>query len=108
MKVQVMQKTVRATHARVLKIGYCRAQFLLKGTEPYAYTCGNDGWHSDIYSIGYTAISTGYVPFGTAVPYDIVKAYDDKAAKIWSDTTISWDERKDKVNDLLHEFIEKL
>jgi hypothetical protein len=79
---------------------------MLTYKDPYAYTCGGDGWHSDIYSIGTVAISTGYQPFGDIkVDYDTVKRYDDKAAEILASRA---EDTATRLNDLLHDFIEEV
>ena len=105
MKTRITQKEVKATHRKVFKVGYCRLQTLLKFTEPYAYTCGNDGWHSDVYSIGSVAISTGYQPFGEAVDYRISRWYEYKAQEIIGNVTIPYDDRVKAINNLLNDFI---
>ena len=103
MKTRITQKEVKATHKHVIKIGYCRLQHLLTFKDPYAYTCGGDGWHSDIYSIGTVAISTGYQPFGDIKPdYDLIKFYDDKAAEILASRS---EDTATRLNNLLHDFI---
>lgn len=105
MKTRITQKEVKATHTHVIRIGYCNLQHLLNYKDPYAYTAGYDGWHSDIYSIGTVALSTGYQPFGNKVSYEIVKAYDDKAAEILASRA---EDTATRLDDLLHDFIEEV
>ena len=106
MKTRITQKEVKNTHTHVIKVGYCQLQYLLNYKNPYAYTCGADGWHSDVYSIGTVALSTGYQPFGDIKPdYETVKAYDDQAARILASRD---DNVAQQLNDLLHKFIEEV
>lgn len=100
---KITMKAVKATHTHVIKVGYCRLQHLLTYKCRYAYTAGYDGWHSDIYSVGTVAISTGYQPFGDIKPdYETVKKYDDQATEILASRA---DDVALQLNDLLHKFI---
>lgn len=83
-------RDVKADYYYVLPIGYCNADYLLKGARHVAYTCGVYGWNSDIYEADCglnLAISTGYRPVtGQRIKkpsYDVLKKYDDKARRIW-------------------------
>lgn len=104
MKYRTTNKEINGGFADVLRVGYCDLQYLLNYESPEAYTCGRDGWHSDIYNIGMgCAISTGYAPIGSKVPYEIIKEYDSKAFKvIFEDTTIK--DKREKLNGLIEEF----
>lgn len=81
MKCRVTEKEIRNSFTNVVKIGYCSAQHLLFCENPFAYTCGREGWKADFYDCGVTCISTGYAPIGKSVPYEVVKKYDSKAEK---------------------------
>lgn len=106
MKIKTTQKAVKESHIKVIKIGYCGLQNLLTFEDPIAYTCGREGWKADIYSIGTTAIVTGYAPFGNKVSYDLYSGYDIKAAEVLANVKLPYEDRKAKVTALLHEFIE--
>lgn len=108
MKTRITQKEVKNTHIHVIKVGYCQLQHLLTFKDPYAYTCGGDGWHSDVYSIGTVAISTGYQPFGSKVDYETIKKYDDTAALILGNTKLRYEDKEFMLTSLLHEFIEEV
>ena len=104
MKVQITRKKVMETNGIVVKVGYCRLQFLLSRESAYAYTSGVDGWSSDIYSVNGIAISTGYKPFGNVVPpYSFLQSFDNQAEKIIGER-IPYDEKTEKINALLQEF----
>ena len=71
MKVQVAKKEVRDTNYRIISIGYCDMQFLLRHHECNMYSAGIYGWSCDYYIINSnntgvftpnTVISTGYRP----------------------------------------------
>jgi len=105
MKTKITQKRVFETHKNVIKVGYCRLQFLLKFNNPSFYTTRSEGWGADVYSVGDTAIVTGYAPFGNIVPsYDLLKIYDDGALKIQSEN-IPYDDMRARVAYLLRDFI---
>ncbi len=81
MKRKVTKKEINANY-KVLKVGYCTIQYLLYDMEPFAYSARAEGWACDYYDVKGIVVSTGYAPTGTAVPYELSKKYDDKAAKV--------------------------
>ena len=93
----------------IISIGYCDAQYLLRGVDPIAYTTGVYGWNADVYNVDGVAIVTGYRPFGTihASYNGIVKKYDSKARKIASDFNIDYKTQKAKINKLLNKFVKE-
>lgn len=108
MKVRMTKKKVMETNMTVLRVDCCALDNLLRMREPYAYTCGGDGWHADIYSVGTTAISTGYYPFGKKVPYELCKKYDDEALKYFRQfDSVDPDISRMYMDDLLYAFIEE-
>ena len=71
MKAKVSKKEVRNTNYRIISIGYCDMQFLLRHHDCYMYSAGTYGWSCDYYIINSdntglvtpnTVISTGYQP----------------------------------------------
>ena len=109
MKVQVTKKQVMEHYYKIIRLGYCEAQYLLRFYDPQFYTAGVYGWNSDIYIIGSIAICTGYRPFGNiSVSYDVLCNYEQEAIKIVSNYDLSYEEHKNKVNGLLHELIEEV
>lgn len=107
MKLKATKKEIRNSGCTVLKIGYCRAQFLLKYQQEFAYSAGSNGWSCDYYRINNIIISTGYSPIGKEVDYELIREYDDKARFITCDYSRTWEEQREAVNSLLDEFIEK-
>lgn len=109
MKFKTTQKAVKEGYRNIVEIGYCGLQHLLYYKNPVAYTCGVYGWNADIYDIGGgVAICTGYRPFGDIrVDYELVKEYDNKAREIIHNTKFDGNPRE-KIDELLDEFIEKV
>jgi len=81
MKFKASKRDIN-TRFDVHKVGYCTLQNLLKGIEPFACSARAEGWACDYYNVEGIVVSTGYAPTGTAVPYELSKKYDDKAAKV--------------------------
>ena len=108
MKFKTTKKAVNERYNKVICIGYADLQDLLTHIEPMAYTCGVYGWNTDIYNIDGIALVTGYRPFGNIKPdYDIVHKYNMKARDIIHDTN-DYAEIKEKLNNLINEFIEEV
>lgn len=103
MKCKVTKKEVRANYAHIFAVGYCGMQYLLRYTNPFAYSVRVEGWACDYYDVGGVCISTGYAPIGKSVPYDLVREYEGKARE-----ACMADYDRDKVNALRDELIEKL
>jgi len=94
----------------ILSIGYCKLQNALSFHEPIAYSAGKDGWSCDYYDINGVLISTGYSRLSSKrcnASNDEIKALDKAAWTIKGDHTLSYKEQKEKVNNLLYQFIEK-
>lgn len=80
MKYKTTQREIKNTYTNVISVSYCGLQSLLKYETPTAYTTRAEGWAADIYSIGTTAIATGYAPFGNIkASYDLCQKYEKKA-----------------------------
>lgn len=89
-------------------IGYCDICYLTQYIDANAYTSGVYGWNADVYFVDGVALVTGYRPFGKWVKSDVTREYNEKARKISENYSIAYDERKEAVNKLLLEFIEKI
>ena len=103
-------KEVKNWGIPVLSIGFCNIQTLLDHiardgwTESRAY-----GWRSDIYFIDGVIISTGYAPVtGIKVPYDLTKKYENQALAIYENIGMDCQEKENKVNSLLSDFINEV
>lgn len=107
MKFKATKKEMRQSGRDILKIGYCNAQFLLRGFDPVAYSARREGWACDYYDINGVYISTGYDPIGKAVDYEMLREYENKARKIWCDYSRNYEDQAAAVEGLLFEMIEK-
>lgn len=110
MKFKTTKKAVMNNFPRVIKVGNCNLQNMLKYEDPVAYTFGYDGWHADIYDVGAgTAICMGYQPFGNIKPaYDIQREFDDRAEEIamrYHKSYISYDECSSIMRELIRDFV---
>ena len=74
----------------------------------FAYSSGVYGWACDYYLIDGVIISTGYNPIGQSINYDIINDYDLKAEKIQSDYSMTYEQRLEKTNQLVSEFIQEV
>lgn len=107
MKRKISRKELRERHTRIFvcsDVGY-----LLSYRSPSFYNCGVYGWNWDCYSIGSVALLSGYRNFvGYRVSYDLQHEYNEKAREIVNDWNISSEEKIERVDALLHEFIDKI
>nr|DAX35645.1 MAG TPA: hypothetical protein [Bacteriophage sp.] len=116
MKYKTTKKATQSNYRNIIKIGYADLQFLLKFTEPTAYTHGVYGWNADVYDFGNIAIVTGYRPFGNISPdYKIVDKYNELGKEIYEEEHNSvkdWNEededKKNRLNKLTEEFIKEV
>lgn len=108
MKLKTSKKQVKNYYNYIYSIGYCDAQYLLQGINPFAYSKGTYGWACDYYDVKGICISTGYNPIGENVNYDLIRKYDNKARAILDNYSVDYQKRKTKVNKLLIKFINEL
>lgn len=110
MKLKTTKKEIRGGFYRILSIGYCDAQYLLKYKNPFGYSAGVYGWACDYYDIDGVCISTGYSPLtdkNMIHDYNLVREYENKARDICKGD-LEYEDKKIKVNELLVELIDKL
>lgn len=85
-KYRTTKKAIRETYgtANIYKIGYANLQYLLKYTEPFAYSTRVEGWACDYYHVGNgIVLCDGYDPIGKKVDYDTLRLFDNKAKEVW-------------------------
>lgn len=88
-------------------VGYCELQHLLWFKSKDFYTAGVYGWNFDAYIFGTYCITTGYRNMIRHVEAENTSEYDNKAYKILEDSKLSYEEKRNKVNALLKQFLEK-
>ena len=108
MKLKTTNKQIKANFYKIVKIGYCEAQYLLAYKKPFAYTCGVCGWNADFYQIGNACISTGYRPIGESVGYELLKQLEREAQAIYLDYSLSNETREKQIDELLNKLIESI
>ena len=99
MKLKATKREMKNGYNKIVSIGYCDAQSLLRWSNPIAYSCGNNGWSCDYHVVDGVLISEGYSPLSsknTLDDYDLVREYENKAKEL---------DTKEEHDALLSEFI---
>ena len=106
MKYRTTAKAIRQSGGNIISIGYCDAWHLLSNHSAVAYTCGVYGWNFDVYEINNITICTGYrgMPGRTA---NNVREFEKQARRIHEDYNTPYEERKQKIEKLLDEFLKQ-
>lgn len=116
MKYKTTKKATQSNYRNIIRIGAVELYYLLKFTEPNAYTSGVYGWNADVYDFGNVAIVTGYRPFGNIQPdYEIVEKYNQLGRETYEekhDSAKDWneerEEKENQLNQLIQKFIEEV
>ena len=106
MKFKTTRKAIVNGSAKIVSAGYCDLSMLLRFHEPIAYTCGIYGWNFDVYEIDGLTICTGYRNMPGKRANNICE-YEKKAEKIAENWNIPYEETKEQIENLLHEFIKQ-
>ena len=108
MKTKITRKAIRERYPKIICVGYALLQHLLTFENPKYYTCGYEGWHSDVYELENfpgTVIVTGSQPFGNIKPsYNMAYGYDRKAAEVLHSTT-NYEKQKKAIDTLIMCFV---
>ena len=109
MKIRVSKKEIREGAGYIIGVYYCGLQDLLRAESADYYSAGVYGWSCDYYNIKEAGviISTGYNYIGKSADYELVKKYNNKASKMWDESTDYYQTAK-KVHKLLLKFIEEV
>lgn len=105
-KAEVTRKWL-ANNYTCCAVGYCDLQYLLKFQSKDFYTAGVYGWNFDAYTFGSYCITTGYRNMIHHVKANNIHEYDSKAREILKDSSLSYEEQKNKVNELLEKFLKE-
>ena len=116
MKYKTTKKATQNNYRNIVSIGAANLYYLLKFTEPDAYTSGVYGWNADVYDFDNVAIVTGYRPFGNITPdYKIAEKYNQLGREIYEeehDPAKDWneerEEKENRLNQLIQKFIEEV
>ncbi|MBO5376028.1 MAG: hypothetical protein J6A52_04175 [Bacilli bacterium] len=112
MKTKITKKQVNESGMSLV----ADIQTLLQHQTPSYYNCGVYGWNWDcyvFYTSGYKTyfVLNGYRNFPSNrvhKDYDFVRGYEEQARQIQNNIAISYEERKEKINSLLKEFLRKV
>lgn len=108
-KYKTTMKAIKENNAKVINVGYCAAQNLLRFNEAIAYCSGVYGWNCNFHQINsYTVIATGYRTSGKLADYTIVEKYDGLASEIIANKEIPWDDKKSQIEKLISDFIKEV
>ena len=103
MKYKTTIKAIREGACNPRTVGYCDLQYLLTNHSPNAYTCGVYGWNFDVYDLDGITICTGYR--GMIGPRcEGIAEYEKKAKDIFHDEKLTYNEAREEIENLLHEF----
>ena len=108
MKLKTTNKEIQSNFSKIVKIGYCKAQYLLHYKSPFSYTCGVYGWNADFYQIGNACISTGYRTIGDSVDYSLLLQLEKQAQDICLDYSINDKTKEKQIDELLNELLNSL
>lgn len=107
-KIKTTQREIKSTYTNVVAIGYCDLQNLLNYFTSQCYTVRKEGWASDVYDFGTTAISTGYAPVGNIrIDYDTLQKYDKIGEMLRYNSVLTWQAKKKKARELIDIMIRK-
>lgn len=101
MKIKTTRKAVVAGSPRLVSVGYCDLQTLLRYHSPIAYTSGMYGWNFDVYQINGLTICTGYRGMPGRTAHNIRK-YEQAARDAVE--RLDWREAEAEIERLLAEF----
>lgn len=100
MKFKTTRKAIQDGYHRILSVGYCELQHLLKYQSPVAYSAGVYGWNADYYIVEGVLIATGYRSLpnsrNTKCDYNTARKYDNMA---------QGNKTKEEIDQLLKAFI---
>lgn len=109
MKQPMTRAQIRSINDTTLSISYCGMQHLLINHAPFAYNGGVYGWNWDAYNVYGVTVCTGYRNLTGRTPdYCTVLDYEDRARRIYSDYSMPYQTRCEKIEKLLQELIEKI
>lgn len=106
MKFKTTRKAIVNGSDYILSVGYCDLQYLLRYHSPIAYTSGVYGWNFDVYEVYGVTICTGYRGMPGKRANNVLE-YNKKAESIIDDTSLTWQEQEEKLEELLQEFLKQ-
>ena len=112
MKLKTTRKEIKNKVASnyIWQVGYCDMQNLLHYKSAIAYTSGVYGWNFDLYEVDGVYFTTGYRNMlGKQVDCELLRKYEKQAEAVINTWGIyTHEEKQERVNELLKEFIREL
>lgn len=97
-----VQSLAAWTGKKVIKLGYCEGQYLLRNAQRIGYGAGVYGWNYDVYSVDGAIICTGYRGMPGRRPECDCDEYEKRAEQ----AARSWDaDRLEQVDAILADFV---
>lgn len=108
-KIKATAKSIKNAYRNIIAIGYCDLYYILQHFSPAYYTCGINGWNSDVYIINEdTVISTGYRPIhGKYAASKLIEEYNQKGNELVTKYN-SYSEREELAKIYLNEFVDRV
>ena len=115
MKVSTTRKRISDNY-NCIAIGYCNIQNLLQWEHASFYTSGVYGWNFDAYVFTLKngreiCVTTGYRGMidncKNNYSFELSREYDKQAETIIYDSSLSFEQKKEKVKNLLNAFLEE-
>ena len=106
-RLQATKKEMREHYGRILSVGYCCLQRLLKYETSFVYSVRAYGWSCDYYDVDNVLISTGYSPLSNCnvkVSYDMIHDYE-KLAEVLDSDYLPYHEAKIRMRVLVEQFV---
>jgi len=108
MKTKTTRKYVNAVYGpNVFSVGYCGAQNLLYGVDPFGYNAGVYGWNCDYYYVDGVCICTGYRPHGISTIGKTAE-FEKQAEAIRNNWNMGYDEKLKKIAEIRSSWINAL
>lgn len=118
MKYKTTKKEMKENYNKIIGLGYCDAQYLLKGQSANSYCDSVYGWACDNYDIftkyGNILLSTGYRPIKSKninksdkKVHEIIRKYENIAQNI-TDKDLKSQSISKKCDELLHNCINEI
>lgn len=109
MKIKMTRKDIEQGYDKVYCLGYCEAQYLLRGAREIGYNCGLYGWNYDVYEIEHNgemvAVCTGYRGMAGTRPAVAPKKWEDKARKEQLAWGWQWKDMKRRLKTLINQWL---
>ena len=106
--MRATRKDIYSGAARVVRVGYCGAQNLLRGVDAFASNAGMYGWNWSAYNVGGgVVICTGYRNLTGDVMRETVKKYDEQAREACAGLT-DWRECEKRLNGIRAAFVREV